>query len=362
MSDPEEVQQFLIGKMRTIGKVKNDNGSLSLAGSQVDALVSAFQQRYEWKDDKTNAKALLKKILQGKDGMFMGGDVDLSADVGSIHIQYVKDIYDARIEKAKALVDVSNGVKKATDEVSDATRRGADAAKDATEATKGQTDAIKAQEAEVMRRKAALDKMNEEYEQANKKLKDMRQRYASLPSSGADAALAKAQLKDEIDDYNENVVKKARADKNRLKKLWEKSVSDLTKMMGISTEETQKSTAAQNQETEAVEKGAKSRGRKKKTLEDTTQAVKEEAKAEGDAAKQQEQLSEQDQKRIALEQKKQELEAKRGQKIDEITKKEEDAADPDIARLIIQTLVKEVTLEKDQDGVHCVRMTLPAGA
>ncbi len=42
--------------------------------------------------------------------------------------------------------------------------------------------------------------------------------------------------------------------------------------------------------------------------------------------------------------------------------KEEDAADPDIARLIIQTLVKEVTLEKDQDGVHCVRMTLPAGA
>lgn len=41
--------------------------------------------------------------------------------------------------------------------------------------------------------------------------------------------------------------------------------------------------------------------------------------------------------------------------------KEEDAADPDIARLIIQTLVKDVTLEKDEGGVHCVRMTLPAG-
>ena len=348
MSDPEEVQQFLIGKMRTIGKVKNDNGTLSLAGGQVDALVSAFQQRYGWKDDKTNAKALLKKILQGKDGMFMGGDVDLSADVGSVRIQYVKDIYDARIEKAKALVDVSKGVKQATDEVSDATRRGADAAKDATEATKGQTDAIKQQEAEVVRRKAAFDKMNEEYEQADKKLKDMRQRYASLPSSGTDAALAKAQLKDEIDDYNENVVKKARADKNRLKKLWEKSVSDLTKMMGISTEETQKSTAAQNQETEAIEKGAKSRGRKKKAVEGTTQAVREEAKAEGDAAKQGEQLSEQDRKRIALEQKKQELETKRGQKIDEITKKEDAAAAAEVRANNNRSEARQMTEELSQ--------------
>ena len=348
MSDPEEVQQFLIGKMRTIGKVKNDNGFLSLAGSQVDALVSAFQQRYGWKDDKTNAKVLLKKILQGKDGMFTGGTVDLSSDIGSINIQYVKDIYDARIEKAKALVDVSNGVKKATDDVSEATRRGADAAKDATEATKSQTDAIKAQEAEVMRRKAALDKMNEEYEQANKKLKDMRQRYASLPSSGTDAALAKAQLKDEIDDYNENVVKKARADKNRLEKLWEKSVSDLTKMMGISTEETQKSTAAQNQETEAVERGTKSRGRKKKAVEDATQAVREEAKAEGDAAKQGEQLSEQDRKRIALEQKKQELETKRGQKIDEITKKEEAADAAEVRANNNRSEARQMTEELSQ--------------
>ena len=348
MSDPEEVQQFLIGKMRTIGKVKNDNGSLSLAGSQVDALVSAFQQRYDWKDDKTNAKALLKKILQGKDGMFMGGTADLSGDVGSVTIQYAKEMYDARIERAKALVDVSKGVKQATDEVSDATRRGADAAKGATEATKGQTDAIKQQEAEVMRRKAALDKMNEEYEQANKKLKDMRQRYASLPSSGADAALAKAQLKDEIDDYNENVVKKARADKNRLKNLWEKSVKDLTAMMGISTEETQESTDAQNQESEAVERGTKSRGRKKKSVEDATQAVREEAKAEGDAAKQGEHLSEQDRKRIALEQEKQELEAKRGQKIDEIAKKEEDAAAAEVRANNNRSEARQMTEELSQ--------------
>lgn len=348
MSDQEEVQQFLIGKMRTIGKVKNDNGTLSLAGGQVDALVSAFQQRYGWKDDKTNAKALLKKILQGKDGMFVGGTADLSGDIGSVTIQYAKEMYDARIERAKALVDVSNGVKKATDDVSEATRRGADAAKDATEATKDQTDAIKQQEAEVMRRKAALDKMNEEYEQANKKLKDMRQRYASLPSSGTDAALAKAQLKDEIDDYNENVVKKARADKNRLKKLWEQSVKDLTAMIGISTEETQKSTAAQNQETEAVEKGTKSRGRKKKAVEDTTQAVREEAKAEGDAAKQGEQLSEQNRKRIALEQKKQELEAKRGQKIDEITKKEEAAAAAEVRANNNRSEARQITEELSQ--------------
>ena len=41
---------------------------------------------------------------------------------------------------------------------------------------------------------------------------------------------------------------------------------------------------------------------------------------------------------------------------------EEEKADPEIARLIIQTLVREVDLDQDDAGVHCVRMTLPAGA
>ena len=41
---------------------------------------------------------------------------------------------------------------------------------------------------------------------------------------------------------------------------------------------------------------------------------------------------------------------------------EEEKADPEIARLIIQTLVREVDLDQDEAGVHCVRMTLPAGA
>ncbi len=40
---------------------------------------------------------------------------------------------------------------------------------------------------------------------------------------------------------------------------------------------------------------------------------------------------------------------------------EEEKADPEIARLIIQTLVREVALDRDDAGVHCVRMTLPAG-
>ena len=39
----------------------------------------------------------------------------------------------------------------------------------------------------------------------------------------------------------------------------------------------------------------------------------------------------------------------------------EEKADPEIARLIIQTLVRDVTLDRDETGVHCVRMTLPAG-
>ncbi len=40
---------------------------------------------------------------------------------------------------------------------------------------------------------------------------------------------------------------------------------------------------------------------------------------------------------------------------------EEEKADSDIAQLIIQTLVREVTLDQDEGGVHCVHMTLPAG-
>ena len=40
---------------------------------------------------------------------------------------------------------------------------------------------------------------------------------------------------------------------------------------------------------------------------------------------------------------------------------EEEKADADIARMIIQTLVRQVTLDQDEGGVHCVHMTLPAG-
>ena len=40
---------------------------------------------------------------------------------------------------------------------------------------------------------------------------------------------------------------------------------------------------------------------------------------------------------------------------------EEEKADPEIARLIIQSLVREVSLDQDETGVHCVRMILPAG-
>ena len=39
---------------------------------------------------------------------------------------------------------------------------------------------------------------------------------------------------------------------------------------------------------------------------------------------------------------------------------EEEKADPEIARMIIQTLVREVSLDRDETGVHCVRMILPA--
>ena len=40
---------------------------------------------------------------------------------------------------------------------------------------------------------------------------------------------------------------------------------------------------------------------------------------------------------------------------------EEEKADADIAQMIIQTLVRDVKLDQDEGGVHCVRMTLRAG-
>ena len=43
------------------------------------------------------------------------------------------------------------------------------------------------------------------------------------------------------------------------------------------------------------------------------------------------------------------------------SQKEDDPAEADIARLIIQTLVKDVCIDRDENGVHGVHMTLPAG-
>ncbi len=40
---------------------------------------------------------------------------------------------------------------------------------------------------------------------------------------------------------------------------------------------------------------------------------------------------------------------------------EEEKADADIAQMIIQTLVRDVTLDQEEGVVHCVHMTLPAG-
>jgi len=42
------------------------------------------------------------------------------------------------------------------------------------------------------------------------------------------------------------------------------------------------------------------------------------------------------------------------------SRREECPADADIARMIIQTLVRQVTLDQDEGGVHCVHMTLPS--
>lgn len=269
-SNLEEVQHYLLTQISKKGVVGKD-GTYTLAGQNIDSLLTAFQNKYGLSGQKNESKAILKELIQGKNGgLFQeGGIVDFNAE--TLLVKANTEAYQGRLEKLKALIAITNGTAQATEKSTEATRKD-------TEATKSQTDAIKEQEAEVARRKAAFDKASADYDAKKAKLTDMKSAMGRLPKSGTDALFARQQAKDEIDDYNENVVKPARADKTKLKGLWEKSVKDLVKMQGQDTEETKKNTEAESKNAEATEKAAKGKRSKQKASEDAAKAVAEETR------------------------------------------------------------------------------------
>ncbi|MDD6017081.1 MAG: hypothetical protein PUC18_12555 [Prevotellaceae bacterium] len=318
MSNPQEVQSWIIARMRERA-IPTRDGRISVSGSDVDSILSGFQNRYGWTGDKKTAKDLLKEIIQGRDGGLLkeGGVVDYN--VGTLMIKQNNEEYASRVAILKELVAASKGAEQSTAKSTETTKKDVQATDAATKATEKETDAIQKQIEEVERRRKAYEKANTTYEEANTKLKGMRSAKSRLPISGLDAQLARHDADENITDFNENTVKPARAERTQLKKLWEQSVKQLLDMQ-------QKSTDAENKEAEATEKNTKSKRGKKKAVEEVTAAQKESNKVEEESVKSGEKLSAEDQKRLEMEKKKQELESQRSAKLDEINKKEEEAA------------------------------------
>lgn len=318
MSNPQEVQSWIIARMRERA-VPTRDGRIAVSGSDVDSILSGFQSRYGWTGDKKTAKDLLREIIQGRDGGLLkeGGVVDYN--VGTLMIKQNNEEYARRVTILKELVAASKGAEQSTAKSTDTTKKDVQATEASTKATEKETDAIQKQTEEVERRRNAYEKANKTYEEANTKLKGMRSAKSRLPVSGLDAQLARHDAEEEIKEYNENTVKPARAERTQLKKLWEQSVKQLLDMQ-------QKSTDAENKEAEATEKTTKSKRGKKKAVEEVTAAQKESNKVEEESIKSGEKLSAEDQKRLELKKKQQELETQKAAKLDEINKKEEEAA------------------------------------
>ena len=281
-SNIEEVQSFIISRMKKIEPRNIKGDTLSLGGEQIDRLVKDFQDRYGFKGEPKKAKDLLKQIVQGQEGLFKGGGQAEFSQFGSFIVNVDADAYKTRITKLQELVKITSDTTQATDKLTDATKNG-------TEASKESTKAIDEQIAKVNQRYEAYQAKEQEYNDKMAELEKKRKAMSSLPKSGPDAGLQRTQLEDEIKDYNENVVAPARREKNKLKKLWEKSAQELVEMQGIEQEApTRRSTKAKNDDTKAIK--------------DNTQATEENTQARRKNAKTSEEEAQRKQKELELKQ------------------------------------------------------------
>ena len=290
----EEVQSFIIARMKNIEPANKKSSTLSLGGSQVDKLVKDFQERYGFKGEPKTAKELLKQIATSSEGLFKGGGQADFSDFGSFIVNIDPSAYEARVVKLKELVKITSDTAQATDRLSEATKKGTSASKESAAASDEQTDAIVNQIDEVTRRYAAYDAANKEFEAKVAELDKLKKAKSNLPKSGPDAALQKAELEDKIKEYNENVVSPARAEKNRLKKLWESSQIKLVEMQNPeeAAKKTRKSTKTTEEDTQATEKNTKAKKDNSKASQEEIERKQKEAEIKQQLTQAEEELTE----------------------------------------------------------------------
>ena len=306
-SNIEQVQAFLYAKAREInpdtiaedGKIESSmkKGYLQVSTKelpkgkdrQLEKLIAKFKEAYGLGDlKKDDFQELFKQVITAEGGLFKkGGTVDFSK--GTLNIPFDKEAYDLRIAKLKELVKLTSDNTEATGKLSEATEKGSKASKESTKETGEQTKAIGEQIAKVNQRYEAYQAKEKEYNDKMVELEKKRKAMSNLPKSGPDAGLQRTQLEDEIKDYNENVVSPARKERNKLKKLWEKSAQELVEMQGIEQEApTRRGTKAKNDDTKAIK--------------DNTQATEENTQARRKNAKTSEEEAQRKQKELELKQ------------------------------------------------------------
>ncbi len=268
MSNPEEVQSWLITQMINHGASEGSDGTLSVGGANIDGILAGFKERYGLKGDNQKAKDLFKKVVQGKGGgglLREGGVLDFSAE--TLMIKANTEAFKGRLDMLKALFDITNKASYAAAHGTETTEKETQAVKDATEATKNLT-AAEQKALEVKKLKDAYDKSQAEYDKMKEHLAGLKRKKSSLPG-GIDGDLQRRSLEDEIKNYEENVKSPKGGEVRRLKGQWKRAAEKLAEMQTVET-------AAQNQDTEATERNTQAKGRKAKASEAAAKATGEE--------------------------------------------------------------------------------------
>lgn len=318
MSNPEEVQSWLIGQARTISGNKGRGGSISLGGGQVDKLLENFSKRYGWTSDSNTAKKLLKEIIQGDSGLFKsGGFADFSGGNLTVTIKQNTEAVEKRNAKLQTFTAIAGGAAEGIEKITDAT-------KDNTVATEIWSNEVERRYQSYLSAQKEVDILEGEIEKKRKRKRD-------LPKTGADALLERAKIDREIDEYKaKNLYENKKNSAELLKKSWESSARTLADMMGLpAVEEIKQQTTVENQNTEATNNNTKAKRGRKKATEDATSAQKEQNKVEGESIAQEQKLSAEEQKRQELLKRKEELQGKINDTQAKANQLEEEAAGAD---------------------------------
>ena len=259
-SNLEELQHWIItqaGKKGTIG----EDGKLTLKGQNIDKLLADFHKRYGTSGDPSNSADLFKQIIKGGSGLFDKGG---SIKGENLTVNINKEAYDARLEKFKAIFDITN-------KTANATKKSTDATKDQTNAIDEQLNKVEELKRKWEEAKAEHKKYNDEY---NRQISEIKR----LKKGSFDEQLAAEEKEAEAETYKETYVDPAYERREQYKRLHSSANNKLKRMQtqGQETDETKKNTEAENNNAEATESATKSKRGKKKASEEAAKATGEE--------------------------------------------------------------------------------------